>query len=232
MKIKLLTILFTALSLIACGGSGGDSSVEVSNSDVNGIWSGTFNGDGVAGVIHNGNIYLVDSYGSIITTGTVSVAGEQLTSSLNVYEYGLVGAIDTLALTGAIVEGTSITGTYSTNYNGSGNFSLFYDSLYDMSSSLSSLQGTWIKSSGIQTATVTIDIGGAFTGVDSFGCLYEGALTILDPSKNLYGVTFDITGCGSYSASGYAVLRDSNTLSIIYDDDLGSFASAGAFDRQ
>jgi hypothetical protein len=84
------------------------------------------------------------------------------------------------------------------------------DSLYSEPSSLARLAGNWNDAGN----TLTIDADGSFFEQQASGCVLSGALTIIDSTHNLYGVSAEFTNCNSSIAgipfSGLGYLNDSD----------------------
>ena len=84
------------------------------------------------------------------------------------------------------------------------------DPLYNEPSSLAKLAGNWDDAGN----TLTVDPNGTFFEQTASGCVVNGAYTILDPTHNLYGVSFEISNCNSSLANiaftGLGYLDDSN----------------------
>ena len=84
------------------------------------------------------------------------------------------------------------------------------DKLYNEPSSLTKLAGNWDDAGN----TLTINPDGTFFEQQGSGCVLNGAYTIIDPTHNLYGVSFEITNCTSSTASiafnGLGYLDDTN----------------------
>lgn len=84
------------------------------------------------------------------------------------------------------------------------------DKLYSEPSSLAKLAGNWDDAGN----TLTIDADGTFFEQQGSGCVINGAYSIIDPTHNLYGVSFAITNCTDSNAgiafSGLGYLDDSD----------------------
>lgn len=75
--------------------------------------------------------------------------------------------------------------------------------------------GAWADDDGIEIGMIEIDAHGTIRGMDRNRCIYDGVVSMQDPSKNLYIIDIDVTECGDLSGSygGFAVLRDEDLLS-------------------
>jgi hypothetical protein len=71
------------------------------------------------------------------------------------------------------------------------------DKLYNEPSSLTKLAGNWDDAGN----TLTINPDGTFFEQQGSGCVLNGAYTIIDPTHDLYGVSFEITNCTSSTAN-------------------------------
>jgi hypothetical protein len=96
------------------------------------------------------------------------------------------------------------------------------DPLYNEPSSLARLAGSWNDAG----STLTINPDGTFFEQQGNGCVVNGSYTILDPTHNIYGASFEITNCSSSLAgiafSGLAYLDDTNpNLRLIREDATG-----------
>jgi hypothetical protein len=99
-------------------------------------------------------------------------------------------------------------------------FSLDRSTRYAQALTLADLAGTYSRTTTvflgpISTYTVTIDANGVLTGSHTNGCVYNGAVTIPDPPRNLFKLSVElnncprsITGSGSMSGSytGFGIL--------------------------
>ena len=127
------------------------------------LYSGT-NSNNLAGVV----------YGYVINTeaGFESI----IARDFNLEGFGILD-LDVSAVTTA--DSSGISGTL--NYDGSvNNFELNYDNTYELSATTQQLIGTYIGNSfisvGSESATVTIDSNGRFTGEGTSGCQVQGVL--------------------------------------------------------
>jgi hypothetical protein len=88
------------------------------------------------------------------------------------------------------------------------------DKLYSEPSSLAKLTGNWNDGGN----TLTINADGTFFEQQGSGCVINGAYTIIDATANLYGVSFEVTGCTSNLAgiafTGLGYLDDSNPSAL------------------
>jgi hypothetical protein len=77
---------------------------------------------------------------------------------------------------------------------------------YETASSLALLEGEWERVAG--DARIDVAPDGSFDGGDDgpSTCDYEGMFSIVDASKNLYGMTMEVTGCGEFDGTDYSGL--------------------------
>ncbi|MGD9292294.1 MAG: hypothetical protein PVJ48_05425, partial [Gammaproteobacteria bacterium] len=82
-----------------------------------------------------------------------------------------------------------------------------YDALYERDSDLALVSGTWRDAS---RNIFSIDESGAMYGQDASGCVYDGAISVIDRTFNVYRITVGLSGCtgrdGAYA--GLAVIDD------------------------
>src|SRR5690606_35848251 len=90
-----------------------------------------------------------------------------------------------------------------------------YDPLYERDSSLDKLSGLWDEEFGV----VSIDQSGSFFMQDSFGCVYDGQVSIIDAQFNAYSLSMTVSSCGAGvdgEYSGLGVLADLNTTEDLF----------------
>jgi hypothetical protein len=206
------------------GGSSGQSSSPPAGATVNptGIWdiTDTVNGKPVTEValIAGGNYYSLasaDPFGcGDITGGTYTIDGSMFNGS------GVAALLNNCtALNGQNYLTYTLNG-YMTGPELNLSFDVdgvlvptlgaTLDPLYNEPSSLAKLAGNWNDGGN----TLTIDPDGTFFEQQASGCVVNGAYTIIDPTHNLYGVSFQFSNCSSSLAgiafSGLGYLDDSN----------------------
>jgi hypothetical protein len=188
-----------------------------------GIWdvTGTVFGNPVSEVvlIAGGNYYAlanVDEFGCAdLTGGTYSIKGGLFTSAGTMLLSGSCPPLNTprgylpYSLNGYLT-GANLNLSFDVEGILVPTFGATMDSLYGEPSSLTALAGTWSEAGN----TLTINADGTFSELQSSGCMVSGAYTILDAAHNLYGVSFQVTGCTSAMAgiafTGLGYLNDSN----------------------
>ena len=204
---------FILFGLIACGG-GGDDSGQITNSSANGLWEGTFTENGVgtfdvSGLLYNGRIIAISESAGTIYDGNYLVKGNNITGSVTVYEIN-GGPVATAEISGSVSEQDSISVSFDTSYGTSGTMTLFFNSIYNRTSSLSLVAGSWNYTDGAYSLTITVQNDGSIFGQDSAGCVVSGTIGLLDASHNLYSMNVSITSCGMLNGSytGFAGLFD------------------------
>lgn len=152
-----------------------------------------------------------------ISQGTAFPNGTQATS-------GSISAVATPNLNGTLSDQTGATQSLAFNF----------DSVYNLSSSLATLAGTWnaTAANGFDL-TATIRPDGTFSAIDSNGCSYSGAFSLIDPNFNAYseshtrtcgGVNVMFTGLATYfPPSGNTAMAD---IKIMADDGTSEFLVA------
>ena len=117
------------------------------------------------------------------------------------------GAVMKGQITGSIFSDGCLNGGIYPDEGGFRDIWTCYDALYERDSDLARVSGTWRDPS---RNTFTIDETGAMFGQDSSGCVYDGAVSIIDSAFNVYRVTVGLSNCadrdGAYT--GLAVVDD------------------------
>lgn len=226
MKRLLIGIFIVGLAVVGfgCGGDGGGGGPApiVSNESASGIWNGSFHSnvtnstDIVSGVCtENNEVRLFSASWGGQYAGTGSVSGSSISGTLTAYapwgyHFPDGSKIGTVTLNGTVKTRVSISGTYS-GTGDNGTFLVAYDSVYQRPSSLSLVNGNWLHSSSqLGTVHMTIDANGNITGFTSGGCVYSGAVSIINPSYNAYRININISSCGALNGNnnGLAILDD------------------------
>jgi hypothetical protein len=224
-KVLLLAASFFLFSTVAgCGGGssgGGDTSSQpppVVDERPGGIWFGTvFNASlgsswELTGItLDSGESRFIDELGSQYTAN-INVTGTSFSGSLfavapagSTFINGSPTATGTIS--GTISERSELSGTYRISTGETGTLSLFYDDTYERTSGLVKTAGTWIDGNG---DTYTVQADGTLFGQDSFGCVYNGRLTIIDAAFNAYRVRIDVANCSGFNGTytGLGTLSD------------------------
>ncbi len=197
---------------------------SVTNQSPAGIYAGIFRSTitmpapdrMVTGVISEESVvHLMVQGASSQYAGLVSVDGEKLGGTLTEYLgaqarfFGFDG-VRSITLAGTVAERDSVFGDYSGEDDGF--FSLDYSAKYERASSFDQTSGVWtfnMSSSGgaIYNVTLDIDADGQLFGTDTNGCVFSGALSIIDGRYNVYEVLVDISSCtpfdGAYTGLAY-----------------------------
>ena len=235
-------LLGLSFLLSGCGGGGGSSAPvgQVTEppatppstpavTGATGVWEGTFTDTGapypVIGLIYGGQLRVYSAQEGVLYEGPITVNGTDFTATLDVVD-SVAGRYTTVTMTGQVVTGSSMNGTYTDNTPGgarNGTFSLTYDAVTERGASLTTTDANWFATDGAYSITLAIDATGDIAGTDTpDSCVYNGTLAVQDPAINVYGITVDISGCGiDGSYTGYATVTDTTTT----DDTLLFVAS-------
>ncbi len=110
-------------------------------------------------------------------------------------------------ITGSIYSDGCLNASIDPDEGGFRNIWTCYDALYERDSDLARVSGTWRDPS---RNTFTIDETGAMFGQDSSGCVYDGAVSIIDSAFNVYRVTVGLSNCADRDRAyaGLAVVDD------------------------
>jgi len=204
------SLLATSISLLAACGSGGGGSPAAYTAQP-GIYSGTFSPTGG----------ITDVFSVIVTSNNKWAGADP--------DEAATGTVSGGTLSNAYGFTATLTGTMSGSYdNGteSGTFSLVDAGIYNRTSSLAKLNGTWVDnvytaSTGVTTWVIN---NGAYSMTSVSGCASTGTITTIDTSKNEYAVTGTVTNCGGFngSYSGYGFTDDDtftdDQFSIVIDN--------------
>lgn len=226
-KISGVSVIALALLVASCGGgSGGDDdggngspapTPEPTNAA--GIWEGTavtgnLTLDVLGIVTEQGEGRFLDENGTQYVIDTL--AGNDGDISLTFTAIAEVGftfidgsTIATGELSGSVTETSSFSGEYTLSTGETGTMSLTYDTIYERDSSIDKLTGLWDEQFGV----MSVDPSGAFFMQDSFGCVYDGEASIIDPEFNAYSLSMTVSSCGAGvdgEYSGVGVLSDLN----------------------
>lgn len=243
--------LVTALA--ACGGGGGGGGSAPAAPPIpsaEGVYQGTtstgrsFNAvvleDGsiwaLYGTMSNNTLYV---NGAFTGTGS-SNSGTYAASTTDFPAPGTTPYVGTL--TGTYKAGSSFSATLTENgqsetVSGSTPAASLY--VYNTPASLSKVVGTW--TGGLldgESATVTIQANGSFTGTSSLGCSFTGTLSPRASGKNVFNVSlvFGNTSCASpgQTATGIALAYPiaGGLTQLVSGAELASGASATAFFAQ
>lgn len=109
-------------------------------------------------------------------------------------------------------------GTMSGHYDGNGDngtFNMGTTPMWDRPASLDAVAGVYTRStSSGYTMTMTIGANGVLTGSDSKGCVFNGTLSVPDPTHNLYAIEATVSSCGSLDGNyrGMGTLVDADAM--------------------
>jgi hypothetical protein len=230
-------VLYACL-LSSCGGGGGGLGCVVSGgtsgtcsdlslpppppppTNAGGVWEGStfIDQSGLAfetiGVVteNNGEARFVNEQGQQFILSGVSGTGGNISATITaISPIGFTfidgSTVTTGTLTGTLVERGSLDGNWSLNTGETGTITMSYNNLYDRGSDLARMLGTWEDSFGV---VYSVDAVGDIFAQDAFGCVYDGAVTIINASYNAYQVALTVSNCpgvdGNYS--GLGVLSD------------------------
>lgn len=236
---KVLNILFLLVIFLqtACGGGRGvtDNTVtRVEHKTPDGIWHGTINTTDLSGIavtydmdviITNTQFFAVTSSkaNSIITqqdlyTGTVTLSNNTINGSVTVFKNNVM--TNTFSITGSVSEQSVFSGL-SGSINSTDNFSLRYDSNYDLNVNLTTLSGNWKTQQATQTPQLTIT-GDQIQGDITANCVFQG--TLLQPkSANNAFITSNatLTGANCTAAGDYnsiITIEETGDLTFILTD--------------
>jgi len=151
----------------------------------------------------------------VIDTVTGSAEFYEATSATvsAVFEFTGYGSADidedNGVISGSISFGDDVVATLTadtTTYADQNNLSLSIDDIYN--TYLGGVAGT--------NVSITIDSDGDITGSSGAGCVFSGTTTQLEATKNMFGVTFNISNCdnaGDYVGFTYVI---SDALDSVY----------------
>jgi hypothetical protein len=206
--------------LTACGGGGGSSTAPVTNSVLQGVWSGTSSSGYALNILslENGETYVMfgtNVGGNFAVAGfdesPISITGTAISGSVHEYDY--TGATYTGSMSGTVITGTSVAGTttYSSNVTRTFNATPISGSSYNYSlpAALVDVSGSWTGTMLNGTsATVSISSTGVITGSNS-GCSFSGTALPRTSGKNVFdiSVTFGSSPCAlpNQNANGVAI---------------------------
>lgn len=203
-----------------------------------GIWnvSGSVNGNQVSEValIANGMYFAVataDEFGCAdLTAGTYTVDNSMfLGSGVSTLQGSCTGQSSSFAWTlNGYQTGANLNLSFEAASALIPTLGASPNPLYSEASSLTKLTGNW--NDGPNTLTINPD--GTFTEQQASGCVINGAYTILDATRNLYGVSFAISNCTSSLAgiafTGLGYLNDSTPTAVHFLEDAQGSDGGGA----
>lgn len=229
-SLKKLSLVLLVSALVACGGSGNTFNIGRIDQSATGIWNGTFTETGFSeadllGFVINGKFYFISLGRDTVYVGTYSVNYSSLNASASLYQINeeIFGGAD---ITGTVTEESTMDGSFTTSYGSFATFSLTYDTdATDRGSSLLATDGVWSQTVDSDVLTIAIDLNGIITGSDTAGCVYNGDVSVIDLSKNIYLFDITLTSCGIFNGtySGYGVISDdvsaNDTLTYVMENE-------------
>ncbi len=233
--MKSLSLILFSMALAACGGGGSGEPIgvttPVANELLGGIWEGTStaagNSQSIIGVTTDDGRFRflsLSTEGQYIGSFSVFDQNQVSGSGFGVAPLGFVwsdgSTVTSLTVTGTVSERNSYGGSWATGSGESGTFNLDYDPIYNRTSSLAKVQGTYTSFDdfGNATGVFTIDSNGNVVGQDIDACVYGGLVSIVNSNYNLYEISLTVTNCVQFSGmyNGLGGLRDFNNT----DDEL------------
>lgn len=221
-----IVIAMIASTLTACGGGGGDSSGSTNSPVIEetpspptevmpiGLWAGNVVSDGE--IFHTIGLVAPDG-----ETRYISDDGEQDKALLTLNGSDFTGDIVGYDYTGLFIASGTISGSYSSNLiSGSTTadgieISTFSLELLEQSNDGASFDIIKGNYSSIDAETsIAIDIDGLLSGSDTYGCQYNGNITIPDSSVNVYKLVLSVSSCGDFNST-YSGLA---TYAELFDD--------------
>jgi hypothetical protein len=224
----------TAASYGACGAP--------MNVGADGIYAGTLTNKAtqqeepvVAIIAENGDGRMSGQDGTYYRLN-VNTSGNNVSGSFAGYSQGVTfpnGLQSTSGPLSAAVTSPGLNGTLTDQAGHAEALLLNFDNIYNLTSALATLAGTWSYSANGFSLTATIRFDGAFSAVDSSNCTYSGAFGLIDANFNIYsenytrscnGSSTTFTGLASYfPASGSAVPAE---IKLLADDNAGDYLVA------
>jgi hypothetical protein len=181
-----------------------------------GLYQGNFYSDllnqvipGVAVIAPNGEFAAV-SFDAMAATGSWTVNGKSFSAT------GTAVSADpdftfssTLSISGQISPEYRMVGSYTVSGGDRGTFDFNATTeLYRRGISLAEISGNYTARNLVSgaTGTATISNSGRITVSDSFGCSYQGQISVPDDRFNLFSVTVVVSNCsvsnGTYKGYG------------------------------
>jgi len=201
MRKLILTALF---GFVLSGCSSSDSTPTTTDTNFKpGIYTGQFD---------NGTI--TDSYIILVTSTDAWAGADPFEASTGI----VTGDTITNSAGFSATLTSSNAGTYLSPPSVTGTFNLVDTGLYNRSSSLTKLTGTWVDNvftdvTGV--TTWTIQANGSFNMTSVSGCSATGTIGTLDTGKNEYTMSATVSNCGVFNGaySGFGFTQDANTFS-------------------
>ena len=236
MKIstKLLISLAT-LTVAACGGGGGNSSLTPNDTGATGgtsgsakttpgVWQGTITSPTTG---QSTMVGLTDATGQSVwmTTdgrvwsGQLPMTGTQFNATMAGHMYPGSRFPDGSAYGPSSMMFNYDNGAWTGQYTGGGDtgtFNTTMSSMWNRPATLATLAGTYTRTTSIgYTMTMSIATDGVITATDTRGCVINGAVTVPDATRNLYRLNATVTSCGVLNGTyqGHGTLADATAMS-------------------
>jgi hypothetical protein len=144
--------------------------------------------------------------------GTGSTNGNNF--SANAVTYLSTGRSLPAAMQGTIIDGVSISGSYSLT-DLSATFELAFQPTFLQPASFAVLQGVYSASAtdGIASIAVTIEANGAITAQYSGGCMFSGNVRIPHSNRNYYRANVTFSNCGAMDGAASLLMFLNDALS-------------------
>ncbi len=165
----------------------------------------------------------------------VSSSGASVSGSFSGFSQGATfpdGRQSTSGSLAATITQSGLGGALTDQSGDKVGLSLRFDSVYGVTSALSTLVGTWSYSVTGFSMTATIHTDGTFSANDSNNCTYSGTFGLIDPRFNAYSESF-MRSCGGTSMmfAGLAtyIPGTSSTpteIRMLADDNSGDYLAA------
>lgn len=194
-----LSINLICFALVACGGG---TAEKLAHPSPQGFWQGKSSRgyDINAVILENGQYYSIYSqagtiYGAYF--GFLTTVGNKFSGGLDdIFIPGAQNLTNTGTLSGVFAPKSTLQGVAVYSNNRVGSFDLTYNSIYDMSASMSAIAGNYAGPyrEG-ETATLDIDINGNVFGTTTAPgatlpkCLITGSVAPRPSGKNVYDLT-------------------------------------------
>lgn len=144
------------------------------------------------------------------------------------------GAQGTSGTVGGVITQTGLNMTLTDTTNAQQSLTLTFDTVYNRSSSLASLAGSWTATANGVTLTATVQPDGSFTASDSNSCTYQGHFSLIDPTFDVYAETH-VRSCNAVAVTftGLAALLPTSNapgtaseIKLMSDNDAGEYLVA------
>jgi hypothetical protein len=212
---------------------------ETAPESITGIWGGTILSDFTGPHETVGLISEENDAQFFSTTGAQIVGNAEVLGNIFRMDAVAYAPFGTTHVDGSVRGSVDVRGLVTTGFQSTGSFvgvgdsgtyDIFYDALYERSSSLARVEGSWVTPSptgGITDLVVTVEPTGQFTGAGD-GCTYNGTISLIDTNFNAYRMSVEVLNCGGITGtySGLGALSDdqslNDTLSVSVNNDVTS----------